>query len=369
MTSSSSHTSFLKAPPSRILDHLKILRWPDGRQSESWNNWARNAISVLQEYMWDLAHPGDMFHLKGPLSEKEEHVFPAKEFLELEAALKTLVDKRYKSVEEVSVVETGWDQVHSFMVEHLKKAWQEHPINVARQYEILNVLEEFVASCIHNHTVDRLNGRPPLTPQGLRDLLAGDLYGPTLSPWRAVPPIHMWASRDFPQLQPFTFDTVLKCLDLVKTALVEVKVHYPAEWTTRQNTDFLQKTGWDVFHRHLHDALFSQKEALLKMRQSNSKVERVLRGLLKDLIKIEYDIVKGKLGPHDVWTRLEQDWLKAKRRSPAAHSEPSEPMYAYLAEALHRNFTEFPRLVQKPKDQLSLAAHHLTHRKQAIYVD
>ncbi|GAA5930640.1 uncharacterized protein JCM15063_002421 [Sporobolomyces koalae] len=235
-----SNTSFLKARPSRILKLLKILqgKWPDGPESASWKGWRSDAIDFLQRYVIALAHSEGVFDEKSFLTKK--HVFPAKEFHELETALKELVEKDYKAVEEV----------------------------------------------------------------------------------------------------------VSKHLDLVRTALVEVK--YPAEWTTRQYTDVLQETGWEVFHWDLDAALVSEKEALLKMQHSDSRVERVLGGLLKDLIKLEYYIVADHLAPAEAWEQFKHDWLTADGQKQPPQYQPSKYKYPYLTGALRGKFQTLPELEVSP---------------------
>ncbi|GAA5941827.1 uncharacterized protein JCM15063_000788 [Sporobolomyces koalae] len=279
--------SFLKARPSRILNLLTALhdKWPDGPSAESWEDWHSEAIEVLQKYLFRLTQPEGLFDPKRPLALTDDYVFPAKEFLELEAALKALVNRHYRSVEEVVleqlhsissyfvdhnanmadmrqlVVETGWDQFQGFLIEQLRAKW--HNLDIAQQYNLLNDVKSIAMA-----------GQQPMS-----------------------------------------------------------EVH--------------------------HDRQVSHEE--------------VLQGFLKDVIKLEYNIVEHGMVARNVWKQFERDFEKAKRENLAPQYEPDKYIYAFLTGALLRESSKFPfpqpRLGWKPEHQHSLAVHHLTRRKQAIYVD
>ncbi|GAA5930632.1 glycolipid translocation protein [Sporobolomyces koalae] len=420
MASDITQSSFLRTHPSRILDHLKTLEknWPAGSSPVSWNDWARQATGVLQEYMWELAHPGSLL-LKSPHSEEEEDIFPAKEFLELEDALKTLVNKHYKSVEEVPlimhgkkwidlynervqrgmspspcsfitilvqvnqfteifanlgteanilkthqlVVENGWDRIHSFMVNRLQVAWQECAMDVKRQHDVMKTVGDTLRYCYKNHSSLSQD------EEGLWKLLAGLLKTKSGNPGHKFSTILRDPANalHFPRLEEdLTTLNIWLSLGSVLAALVEVE--HP-KWGLRQYRSFLGKTGWKDFHSHLRDTVASVEKALRADGRPEFEIQWMLQHLLEDVIKLEYDIVEGKLAPHDVWNRLHEDWLTAEHEKQLPRYHPGKYRYAYLAEAflvaeaLRREalgkdyvYTGFPKLVVMSLVALQLAS-------------
>ncbi|GAA5938446.1 uncharacterized protein JCM15063_000738 [Sporobolomyces koalae] len=343
-----SPSSFLKARPSRILGHLRTLSetWPDGQSSTSWQAWHGEAERTLKRFIFDLTQPEGFYRLKSAWSD-EEHVFPANKFLELESALRALVNKQYNSVQEVwikmygsmpnmrfcsfvtvlgevhklkeifahpdanmllarqIVVEKGWDRLHSFLVEQLQAAWEKCPVDVERQFEILNAVEAFGLICVSNRSMTSESS----LNQSVTFRAKGQIGREFLHLMQTV------QGHDRPIGLPHL--EILKSLDQVNTALFEVGS--PGERGEEQYTNFLQTTGWEGFHSHLSEALMKTKEqALLKMHQSQVEHKQqvlleMLRGLLKDLIQLEYDIVERNLVPGQVWIRLKDDWNKGVR--------------------------------------------------------